>query len=63
MSERISLSLDDLQVASYSTSVDQQAYSLPDGDISWPDVCTCIDICLPTEDIYCSGGCPPDTTM
>ena len=55
----MALNPEDLQVASFATTTDQAA----SGDWSWPDVCTCIDICLPTEDIRCTGaGCPPDYT-
>lgn len=49
-----------VQVTSFQTTQPSPDAST---DISWPDVCTCIDICQPTEDIYCSGGCPPDTTI
>ncbi|HEX8695418.1 MAG TPA: hypothetical protein VF746_23600 [Longimicrobium sp.] len=56
----MTLNLDQLQVSSFETSslMQTSSYAQPDG-MSWPDVCTCIDICLPSEDIYCSGGCPP----
>jgi hypothetical protein len=61
MAEKISLDLDQLQVDSFSTfSSATEAERLPGGGDSFPAVCTCINICQPTEDIYCSGGCPPD---
>jgi hypothetical protein len=60
MPERFSLNPEDLQVQSYSVSSIDRSIG---GGFSWPDVCTCIDICQPTEDLYCSGGCPPETTM
>jgi len=57
------LNLDQLQVSSFETASLMQAADRAQPEMSWPDVCTCIDICLPTEDIYCSGGCPPETTI
>lgn len=59
MSEKISLDLDQLEVVSFATLSDGDAASLPGGEMSFPDLCTCINICQPTEDIYCSGGCAP----
>ena len=56
------LNLEDLQVSSFQTAPTSDSISTG-GARSWPDVCTCIGICQPTEDIYCSGGCPPETTM
>jgi len=56
------LNPDDLQVSTFQTTQPSLASSTGGGQ-SWPDVCTCINICQPTEDIYCSGGCPPDTTV
>ena len=62
MAEKISLDPDRLEVMSFATtfSTTTDAQRLPGGDASWPDVCTCIGICQPSEDIYCSGGCPPE---
>jgi hypothetical protein len=62
MSEKITLDLDQLQVVSFATYSARatEAERLPGGEQSFPAVCTCINICQPTEDIYCSGGCPPD---
>ncbi|SOD02165.1 hypothetical protein SAMN05216486_10282 [bacterium JGI 053] len=60
----MNLNPEDLQVTSFTTAAPQERIStIGGGGFSWPDVCTCIGICQPTEDIYCSGGCPPDTTM
>ena len=59
MDGKLSLNPEDVQVQSFTTS--QRISSLPAN--SWPDVCTCIGICQPTADIYCSGGCPPETTI
>ena len=60
--DKLYMSIEDLQVTSFETSA--VSYSISTGGAqSWPDVCTCINICQPTEDIYCSGGCPPDTTI
>ena len=57
----MALNPEDLQIVSFATTTDQQATI---GDFSWPDVCTCIDICQPSEDIRCTGaGCPPDYTV
>jgi hypothetical protein len=57
------LNPEDLQVSSFQTAAISDSISTGGGQ-SWPDVCTCIGICQPTEDIYCTGaGCPPDTTM
>jgi len=64
MDSRLPLNPDDLQVESFavaSSSVGQER--LQPAGFSWPDVCTCIGICQPTEDIYCSGGCPPEYTI
>jgi hypothetical protein len=58
---RLSLNPEDLQVSSFPTASTSSSISTG-GAQSWPDVCTCIGICQPTADIYCSGGCPPDTT-
>jgi len=62
VAEKISLDLDQLEVVSFATyATASEAERLPGGgEMSWPDVCTCIGICQPSEDIYCSGGCPPD---
>jgi len=62
MSEKITLDLDQLQVVSFATysSVAESEQRITGGEQSFPAVCTCIGICQPTEDIYCSGGCPPD---
>jgi hypothetical protein len=62
MAEKITLDLDKLEVVSFATYAGaNEAQRLPGGGgMSFPDVCTCIGICQPTEDIYCSGGCPPD---
>lgn len=57
MSEKISLDLDQLQVTSFATASTYEAEAVPAD--SWPAVCTCIDICAPSADIYCSGGCAP----
>jgi len=54
------LNLDQLQVTSFQTTAESDSIG---GGESWPAVCTCINICQPTEDIYCSGGCPPDYTV
>jgi hypothetical protein len=62
MIPKLTLSLEDLQVTSFQTAPLSASISTG-GANSWPDVCTCIGICQPTEDIYCSGGCPPETTM
>lgn len=60
---RLSLNVADLQVSSFPTDATSSSISTG-GAQSWPDVCTCIGICQPTEDIYCTGaGCPPETTM
>ncbi|MDB4948813.1 MAG: hypothetical protein JWM27_1462 [Gemmatimonadetes bacterium] len=63
MSTRLPLNPDDLQVMSFSTSVGATERSIQPAGFSWPAVCTCINICQPTEDIYCSGGCPPEMTI
>lgn len=55
------LDLNQLEVTSFQT-VDQ-VDRIGGGENSWPAVCTCIDICQPSEDIYCSGGCPPENTI
>ncbi len=64
MAEKITLDLDQLEVVSFATfssSSSSEVERFPGvGELSWPDVCTCIGICQPSEDIYCSGGCPPD---
>jgi hypothetical protein len=60
MSEK--LNLDQLQVTSFATTSTQERIDIGGGD-SWPAVCTCIGICQPSEDIYCSGGCPPEMTI
>jgi len=57
------LNPEDLKVTSFQTQAQENQISTGGGGMSWPDVCTCIGICQPTEDIYCSGGCPPDTTI
>ncbi|HEX8244558.1 MAG TPA: hypothetical protein VF541_13725 [Longimicrobium sp.] len=62
MDGKLYLSLDDLRVTSFETAPGANSVS-DGGGQSWPDVCTCINICQPTEDIYCSGGCPPDNTV
>lgn len=62
MSSRFVLNVEELSVTSFQTVSAYQQDRMPGAD-SYPDVCTCIDICAPTEDIYCSGGCPPDTTI
>ena len=62
MAEKISLDLSQLEVASFQTASIGDRSSLPGGE-SWPDVCTCIGICQPSEDIYCSGGCQPELTV
>lgn len=59
----MNLNPEDLNVTSFPTQEAQMKMSTGGGGISWPDVCTCIGICQPTEDIYCSGGCPPDMTV
>jgi hypothetical protein len=59
----LSLNPEDLQVTSFQTEQASRSVSTIGGGNSWPDVCTCIGICQPSEDIYCSGGCPPDTTI
>ena len=60
----MNLNPEDLNVTSFPTVETQYKMSTTGGGgISWPDVCTCIGICQPTEDIYCSGGCPPDMTV
>jgi len=60
MAEKITLDLDKLEVVSFATysTTYQQAERLPAGE-SFPGVCTCIGICQPSEDLYCSGGCAP----
>ena len=60
MTPKLSLDVSDLQVSSFQTASISDS---PSTGNSWPDVCTCIGICQPSEDIYCSGGCPPETTM
>ena len=62
MDGKLYMSLEDLQVTSFETASPAYARSA-DGGQSWPDVCTCIGICQPSEDIYCSGGCPPENTV
>ncbi len=66
-SKHLSLDIEQVTVSSFpttETSTDVAAARLQPADgFSWPDVCTCIDICRPSEDIYCSGGCPPETTI
>lgn len=57
------LNPEDLNVTSFPTQGPQNKISITGGGFSWPDVCTCIGICRPSEDLYCSGGCPPDTTF
>ncbi|HSU17897.1 hypothetical protein [Longimicrobium sp.] len=57
----LNLNPEDLQVTSFQTA--PVSDSISTGGQSWPDVCTCIGICQPSADIYCSGGCPPETTM
>ena len=62
MDGKLYMSVEDLQVTSFETAA--VSYSISTGgQMSWPDVCTCIGICQPSEDIYCSGGCPPDITV
>ena len=63
MTPKLHMSVEDLQVASFETASPSYSISTGGGAQSWPDVCTCINICQPTEDIYCSGGCPPDATI
>jgi hypothetical protein len=64
MADKLSLNLEQLEVTTFATAIYSDIADRPvDGGISWPDVCTCIDICAPTEDIYCSGGCQPETTI
>jgi hypothetical protein len=59
MSDKLSLSVEDLQVSTFTVQEGStSAMALPAGD-SWPAICTCIGICDGTADIYCSGGCPP----
>lgn len=59
MSDRISLNVDDLQVTSFAIVDGQQEYLIAQPADSWPAVCTCIGICEPSADVYCSGGCAP----
>ena len=62
MSDRISLDLNQLSVESFSVAPAGTEESIQPVD-SYPAVCTCIGICQPTADIYCSGGCPPEYTI
>jgi hypothetical protein len=57
MAEKFSLDLDQLDVVSFATYSGTDAAAVPAE--SFPAVCTCIGICQPSADIYCSGGCPP----
>jgi len=57
----MSLHPDELQVTTFETAALSSDPST--GGNSYPDVCTCIGICQPTEDLYCSGGCAPETTF
>jgi hypothetical protein len=54
-----SLNPDDLQVTTFQTDQAAMYASTIGGGNSWPDVCTCIGICQPSADLYCSGGCAP----
>ena len=58
MSDRMSLDLNQLSVESFAPDPAAPEPMIQPVD-SWPAVCTCIGICQPTADIYCSGGCPP----
>jgi len=58
MAEKFSLDLDKLEVVSFATYSGSDASAAPPAE-SFPAVCTCIGICQPSEDLYCSGGCPP----
>jgi|GEM_PF-1297147 len=58
---KMSLNPDDLQVTTFQTDQAQKAVSTIGGGNSWPDICTCIGICQPSADLYCSGGCAPGT--
>jgi len=58
----MNLNPEDLKVTSFPTQESENMISTG-GENSWPAVCTCIGICRPTEDIYCSGGCPPEFTV
>jgi hypothetical protein len=53
------LELSDLTVTSFQTSSVQSSSVLAPAGESWPAVCTCINICAPTEDVYCGGGGGP----
>lgn len=61
MAEKITLDLDQLEVVSFATysATATEAERLPGGGDSFPAMCTCIGICQPSEDLYCSGGCAP----
>ncbi|HEU0055226.1 MAG TPA: hypothetical protein VFQ39_18695 [Longimicrobium sp.] len=57
---KFNLRVEDLEVASFAvvSAPESQALIAQPAD-SWPAVCTCIGICEPSADVYCSGGCPP----
>ena len=58
--EKLPLNPEDLQVTTFDTAAaSEPSYAIAPGGASWPAVCTCIGICAPSADIYCSGGCPP----
>jgi hypothetical protein len=63
MDSKFSLNPDDLQVQSFVVASTSDTERLQPAGDSWPAMCTCINICQPTQDIYCSGGCPPETTI
>ena len=62
MSEKLSLNLDDLNVESFEPTAaiaGGTQYIIAQPADSWPAICTCIGICAPSADIYCTGGCGP----
>jgi hypothetical protein len=62
MSDKLSLDLNQLSVESFALAPATAEPMIQPVD-SWPAVCTCIGICQPSADIYCSGGCPPEYTI
>ncbi len=62
MERKLSLDIEDINVSTFETSTPEAETSaaiIGGGGASWPAICTCIGICGPTADIYCSGGCAP----